>query len=540
MPCDRQPAEATATFHLTGPGSPRCQTSPCAQLTLSPDHGPPGTEIQVSGWAPLNEIIGDTPFAYNLIVEAPDPSPNAPYELSTVQQDLDGTIHGTARVPSGVGSDGLLTPGKHTLALETLIPAGASGAVPTPSAEIAMTLLNNGASGSLRVILAPTTFSVSPAPTWASLGSVHPIWIQPSVSMYPSGAIAGDPANPKRLAYCAANGIQVSDDGGQRWTTISTAGIARATTGSPYELFRQSDALPRCLNLALDPVHPRSFYATFGLIRTEYQSAPPIFAIGFSTNDAGQSWRLIPPPNALDLATFGGFQVTGRAVLALFSRPSENPMPSPAVEVTSDGGKTWMDGRLSCPAAGPCVRWGAASLIVTGMGAMLPQSIERSIDNGRTWSPPPWPSSIATRSGSSQLVALGPTTVALVGTGIAFPQYPLLLSTDSGATWKVVAMPALPHSTDDPLSFPGLMMLPNGELLAWENAAPGSSSQWYLLQSGSTTWCRVNSTDLPDAVFGTALQIIGGRLWWVQEDGSTDSPQDTIKSVAIATLRCRA
>lgn len=99
VPCDQRPTAATTTFHLTGPGSPRCQTAPCAQLTLSPDHGPPGTEVQVSGWAPLNDIIGNQPFVYNLVIENSGSNASVPFQLASVQQDLDGSIHGTARQP---------------------------------------------------------------------------------------------------------------------------------------------------------------------------------------------------------------------------------------------------------------------------------------------------------------------------------------------------------------------------------------------------------------------------------------------------------
>jgi hypothetical protein len=538
VPCDRQSAEATATFHLTGPGSPRCQTMLCAQLTLSPDRGPPGTEIQVGGWAPLNLIIDDAPIGYNLVIETSGASTNAPAQLGYVQQDLDGSIHGTARLPLWLGPADLLTPGKYVLALETLIPAEANGAVPTPSTEITMLPLGKERAPNLRVVLAPTTFIVSAAPTWASLGSIRPIGIQPGVSSN-AAAIAGDPAHPRRLAYCASNGIPVSEDGGQRWSTISTAGIALATGGSPYELISPASNAPGCSTLALDPAHSGSLYATFILIRTEFHSAPPTYAIGFFTDDAGKTWHLVPPPTGLDLSTFGGFQVTGRAVLALFAQPAQSPLPPPLVEATSDGGRTWNSARLPCPATRPCVRWGAADLVVTGMGASLPQLIERSTDDGRTWTLPSWPSVVATRYGASQLVALGPTTIALVSTGLANPAYPFLLSTDSGATWQVLALPALPHTDSAPLSFPGLIMLPNGDLLAWENGAPVSSVHWDLVKPGATAWCSVSGAALPGGVADSApFQIIGDRLWWLESANLPGNNQLTIKGAAISALHC--
>lgn len=540
VPCDQRPSAATATFHLTGPGSPRCQTAPCAQLTLSPDHGPPGTEVQVSGWAPLNDIIGNEPFVYNLVIEHSGSNASAPFQLASVQQDLDGSIHGTARLPLSLGSGSNLTAGKQTFALETLIPAKANGAVPTPSADISMTPLGKGGISSLRVLLAPTTFTVSAPPTWASLGSIHPIEIQPGASSNPSAAIAGDPTNPRRLAYCAPNSIQVSTDSGQHWSAIPTAGIAQAAKGSPYELFQTANNPPSCTTVAVDPGHPDGFYATFNLIRTKYHSAPPTYAIGFFTNDAGKTWRLVPPPKGLDLSTFGGFQVTDRAVLAFFSQPSQTPKPaSSLVQATSDGGKTWNIGQILCPATGPCVTWGAADMIVTGMGATLPQPIERSTDNGKTWTPPSWPSTVFTRYGSSQLVALGPTTVMLVGTGLANPPYPLLLSTDSGATWRVVNLPTLPNAGSDPLQFPGLTMLPNGNLIAWKSGGQSNSGHWDLLQPGATSWCSATGATLPTGSAAAApFQIIGDHLWWLEGANPPGTGQPTIKSAAVSALHC--
>jgi hypothetical protein len=538
VPCGRQPARATATFYLTGPASPHCQTAPCARLTLSPDHGPPGTEVQVGGWAPLNEIVGDRPFVYDLVVETPGARADAPFHIGYAQQDLDGSIRGSARLPLAVGAAGPLTPGPWTLALQAIIPTRANAAVPTSSAEIAMTQLGPAPALSLRVLLAPLAFAVSAAPDWASLGPLHPLAIQPSAS---APAIAVDPSNPRRLAYCGSDGIQVSANDGQRWSTVPTGGAVQAAAGSPYQFQPTTTTSPPiCGTLAVDPIHPGSFYAAFGMIRTEYHSAPPYFAIAFVTADAGRTWRLVPPPSGLDLSTFGGFQVGDHAVLAVFSSPTQTlPAPSFAVQATFDGGKTWASGQLPCPAAGPCVRFGAADLVVTGMGAMLPQSIERSTDSGRSWFPPSWPSSVVTRYGSNQLVALGPTTIALISSGPGDPSYPFLLSTDGGATWEVVALPTVPGSALDPPHLPtALTMLPDGSLLGWNNTPPSGAGYWDLLQPGAAAWCRAADAALPGAWGSMApFRVIGDRLWWIDGSDPTLVPL-RIESLAISALSC--
>src|SRR5262249_40818722 len=103
-----------------------------------------------------------------------------------------------------------------------------------------------------------------------------------------------------------------------------------------------------------------------------FHAAPPTFWDVFVTSDAGCTWRALPAPSGaqLDHVQFGGFQVTDRAVQALFTAPGTSPEPPPAlVEQTLDGGRSWLTATLTCPATGPCVRWGAASTTVTGMGA---------------------------------------------------------------------------------------------------------------------------------------------------------------------------
>jgi hypothetical protein len=67
--CAIQEGSVTATFNLSGPASSQCQTDQdCARLSFDPASAAPGVQVQVSGWAPLNQIIDGTPFGYNLAV----------------------------------------------------------------------------------------------------------------------------------------------------------------------------------------------------------------------------------------------------------------------------------------------------------------------------------------------------------------------------------------------------------------------------------------------------------------------------------------
>ena len=73
---------------------------------------------------------------------------------------------------------------------------------------------------------------------WASLEFIRPLTIQPSALSDGRAPIGVDPVNPRRLAYCGEDDIQVSVDGGQHWSTVhwstvSTGGVDQATKGSP-------------------------------------------------------------------------------------------------------------------------------------------------------------------------------------------------------------------------------------------------------------------------------------------------------------------
>jgi hypothetical protein len=522
VPCSHASAAVTATFHLTGPVPTACGTLPCGHLDLSPASGPPGTLVQVRGWAPLNSVlIADRPFPYQLVLARGDgPSDTLNGEL---QQDPDGTLVGSFRVPLTLGDVGDLTPGAYTVALQTFA-AGPVGAT-SPTGVTATPMAKGSA---IWPTLAPMPFTVTAPLTWAILGSRQPLWIQPSADVFGVGAFAVDPADPRRLAYCAPGAVRLSSDGGATWANLPTDTVGSAAAETPFEFPAGLPAPPRCAAVALDPRHPASVYVAFSMEKVAYHSAPPTFLVGFATADAGRTWRALPAPpgDQLDQFAFGGFEVTDRGVLALFSAPQTTPGPPPTlVEQTTDGGRSWLPAELTCPAPGPCVRWGAASTSITGMGATLPQPIEVSPDGGRTWASPSWPGEVWLRRGSAELFATGPTTVALLGTGL---DYPLLISSDGGQTWRDVALPTLPSAAGGTSGSSDLTILPDGRLLA------AAENGWLLLGPGATAWCPVAGAPLPPSGFARPRPI-GARLWWLEDRGATDAGAT---SVSVAGLRC--
>jgi BNR/Asp-box repeat len=232
------------------------------------------------------------------------------------------------------------------------------------------------------------------------------------------------------------------------------------------------------------------------------------------------------------MGEFSSFQVTGRVVQALYGRPAAAPAQAPALAVvqTTDGGRTWAPAHLTCPASGPCLRWGAAPGPFSPMGAPAPQGIAYSTDGGRTWRTPAWPSWVDLNyPGPKALVALSRTEVALLAGG---SEYPFRLSYDGGRTWEVIALPALPGTAGGAAQIPGLQMLPDGALLA---QAQSAGMPWWLLRPGTTRWCPVSGAALP--AWPAALRVIDGRVLWLA-GGPFRPGVLSLTSVPLSSLRC--
>jgi photosystem II stability/assembly factor-like uncharacterized protein len=499
--CAREAAQAAASFRLTGAAPQRCGAGqPCAALTLSPGAAIPGTTVQVSGWAPLTQIIGQ-PMGYTLVLE----QGSNPPQVGQVSQGLDGTIQGSFRVPVTLDGQQALAPGRYTLALAAFF----SGGIGQPVAKGTRVVGN-------RLLLAPTPLTVSAAPTWASLGTIRPLAIQPSADLFGGGVMA----EGSTLAYCVPGGVRLSRDGGQTWAGIPTAGVAAAAATAGYSLQRGATS---CAAALADPAHVGTVYAAFGLVTPPCDCAPPYFMVGMTTTDAGRTWQVIPQPAAIQPdhgdRGFGGFEALGDGVAALFGRRGSG---APTVETSTDGGRTWTAGQLDCPATGPCVRWGPAPSQESACMASFPQPLEAR-DPGGAWSPA---TQVDLCQGTSQAVALSATELALLS-GRA--PYPLQISRDGGRTWTDVALPALAPGQ---AGFEALGMLPDGALLA-ESQPP--SPTWALLPPGARAWCPVGGLSSADQ--SSSLTAADGRLWWLAGEFGGKAP--TLHSLPLRPLGCR-
>ncbi len=495
--CAQREALASASLHVDTASPRSCPEKECARLTLNPGQGTPGTLVQVQGWAPLDEIIGTLAFGYSLVL-LPSGSPDQPVEIGSIDQDIDGNLSGQFQVPQSIPSFGELNPGEYLIYLQAARPKNASP-----------------------ILLAATPFQVNPALAWKDLSLPLPVGFDPSADISRPEVVV-DPSHPQRLAACTPGGINLSEDGGKNWTLISTAGVEQAAAATPYSLFKPDSGAAACATVTLDPTHSQSFYTVFRTFREDI-GAPPVYFMGFISADAGLSWAPVAPPSPAQVENFGGFWETPTAVQALFSPINSQPeqVSAPTVLSTSDGGKTWSEASLTCPAAGPCVRWGAIPGSISGMGAQAPQVIFYSADRGKTWVNSNL--SVELRmQGPHELISFSESTAVLISGGA---DYPFLLTRDGGQTWKAVGLPLPSDAQGNVLS--GLQMLPDGSLIA----QPEPTKPWVRLSPRSQTWCPLVNANLPTD--GPALiRGIGNNLWWVPTSGA--QPQ----SQPLGTLRC--
>jgi hypothetical protein len=293
--CALQQAQASATFHLEGPTPKTCQAGQsCANLTFTPDQAPPGTQIQVQGWAPLVSIIGnEEALGYDLVL-IPTSSSEAPVTLGQIQQAMDGTITGTFVVPQQEPGLGTLAPGTYQLALSAIRPQASPNNQPP--------------------LLAERPFEITGALSWSQLGLGQPVWVEPSANLV-GKSLTVEPTKVGALAYCSPGSIQVSQDGGHSWSEISTTPVAAAAAADGYMLMAQSSPdQPACDSVTLDLARPDSYFAIFQTANQQY-GAPPVYFMGYVTTDGGKTWKPVPAPQGSTLEMFGGFWSDGNGIV---------------------------------------------------------------------------------------------------------------------------------------------------------------------------------------------------------------------------------
>jgi len=405
--------------------------------------------------------------------------------------------------------------------------------------EVSFKAISKG-TGAVFIYLGHGALKIEALPTWKSLRRTIPL------AEVDAGlpSISPDPADSSLVAWCGPGTVTVSDSGNQ--TQFPTAAAVRVlkhmdlgTLGVPPPAC--DTAIPLGVGSS---VNPPVVVVAFGVAPN--QTAPPTAEAALITTDGGRTWTPLPVPPGASPITFGGFQDRGRNLEALFApaRLSGQFSP-PLVEASSDGGRHWHSMDLACPAKGPCVTFGAYVSGNCAGGALISQAILRSTDRGGHWTEPGWPSWVDPCA-PAQLVATSTRTELLVDSDSANV---LLRSTDAGATWADVKLPALPGEVAEDGFGPGsggITVLSNGTLLA----TGGSTNSWELLRPGATSWCV--ASDEPSQAKRlteyTPVVVIGAEIWWLSESDQSSpvahhlarvsgiAPAETVSSLVIDAI----
>jgi photosystem II stability/assembly factor-like uncharacterized protein len=447
--------------------TPWCRTdSSCAHLAVTPRRALPGEGVRVTGYAPLESVIGsDEPFTYQLQV-----------------------LQGRPRGP-----------------------------------EVKFTELAKGV-GAVDLSLGHGALGVAAPPEWKSLPRIAPL------AEIDAGlpSISADPADPSTVAWCGSGSVIVSGAGGQIQVptasaalTLDDMGLAPLGTGGDPGTSQPTCVTALPLGAESDDhlgESPPVVVAAF--VVAPDGEAPPTADVALLTTNDGQTWTPLPAPPGTDPTAFGGFRVQGQDIEALFSAATTGAgSPQPLVETSSDGGHTWQTASLSCPTEGPCVTLGAYAPGNCAMNGTS-QSVLRSTNRGQSWTQIGWPATVNSCA-PAELVATSPHTEFLVAS--ASP-YTLTRSIDSGTTWSDIGLPALPGEDVGAglgLGPGGIILLPGGALLS--TGEQGSSAKWELLRPGATLWCSVrgvSSAEQNSALYAQ-VELIGAQIWWLSVPGES-------------------
>jgi hypothetical protein len=383
-----------------------------------------------------------------------------------------------------------------------------------------------GRNGVRDAIVGLGAITIEAAPRYADLRDVTPLGqVSDSVPQ-----IAADPANPGTVAWCAGSTIGVKGPAGT--TQIPTAS-ARTTLQALG--FNRSDPLVRCAGVA--PVAsasgaPAGVAAAFDVSTSA--GAPPYYLAALVTRDDGQTWTPIPVPRGSGAAGFGGFRYAGATLTAVFAtrgRGGSRAYPvfdagHPVAEVTGADGQSFSRAPLGCPPAGPCVTFGPYQPGNCAMNGTV-QTLLRSADGGRRWSPLGFPYPVQD-CGQAELVSLSATSALLVD---STSTYPVLRTTDDGATWRDVALP--PRGGDGDLT-----VLPDGSLIMSQGVQYVAA--WKLLRHGGRAWCKLTtpSRAVQGRVQLSAPAVINGALWWLAAPADNPDASPTIDEVPLSALTC--
>jgi hypothetical protein len=485
--CDFAPANAQTTIQLNAPTPERCASGQsCATIHLSAPATAVGDEVRVTGWAPLQTIIGQ-PFGIDLSV--------APASKGQKYQPLSFT--------------------------------------------------RTQKSGGFNVVLAPKILRVTASKTWANLGRVHTLlstWAGPS-AIEPEGG-------SNVVAWCQPSGLDIVGGPKEitistAGATAALAGSDLTMFSSPSSDPQCSDVLldPRygatvyagfdtAQNNSAPPVYLAGLYTT--------DSGAIWHAVPTPPGDTLESFSGFTTEGSSVLALFA----SQNSYYSNTKAPPGTANGLVEAEVTWNGGATWSLTTLGCPSAGPCVTLGPYYLGHCAMNSSLQPLLVgpagATASTGVKWTSSSWITTVNSCF-SQQLIVTSPHDLLLLDPS---SEYPLLHSTDSGKSWSNYALPLIPGASPGQYfaSFgSSLLLAPNGSLFASVASPSGQRQELFRLNPAATSWCQVPKvfpSKAPSYTFST-LRVNRTDLLWSQTNNAQGAVAPSgMHAVPLSQLRC--
>jgi hypothetical protein len=301
-----------------------------------------------------------------------------------------------------------------------------------------------------------------------------------------------------------------------------------------------------CVDIALDPRHPKTVYASF--YASQGGSIPPVYSVALMTSNMGRSWHYVPPPRGYSLVDFSGFIERSDGVDVVYSHniffPPKPGQTSHIVAATSQtGGESWMDKRLTCSASSTCVIFGPQA----PQGACGMSEWQQSVlaaphgvgPSSSLWRPAGEVPSVS-QCGNQQLVATTSGDEFLVDRS----RPNALLYTHNGIQWTTVVLPKIDgqpvggRQNGQTMTFGA-----NGLLVAVSGTPYATAESLQVLVPGSNDWCSANAA-LPTSTKKnpvSAIQSSETRLVvvFVAPIRTAQGKEVTALTYPLATLRCR-
>jgi hypothetical protein len=471
-------AKTSITLKATKPQ--RCvHAKQCETLRLGPSTATVGDEVTVSGWAPLQDFIGQ-PFGYSLSVTA------------------------------GSGRKGY-------------------PALAYSSSKLA---------GSFNVVLTPTVLRVGQSPPWARLGRMPYL-----SSTYSGPSAVNPAPDSSLVGWCEQSRIVITGGAAPvTISTADVKSALKGTTlhffsGSP------TTATPACDAVQLDPSHPDSVYAGFGTgqgasIPPIYLA--PVYTT--NAGSTWQAVPIPKDSSIEDFSGFTTEGTDVLALFSGNDNNSTDGSPDGTnngyvtAEMTTNGGLNWSTTTLGCPSTGPCMTFGPYSWGNCNMSqdtqSLLLGPAGATASTGVKWRDSTWVTSVNSCF-TPQLVASTSRDLLLIDPS---SEYPLLRSTNSGVTWTNWELPSIPAENYGPDSVPqtdSMVFAPDGSLFASVTTPAGDRQQLYRLYPAATSWCQVPNvygTTAPDLI--QPLRVDATDLLWSQSSSSS------MRIVPFAKLTC--